>query len=190
MRARLLFPQSTWVRKDLKALPAGNPVRGRVQERQNHRQWAYPPEILLPVPSIQNRRMSLQPQELEQWEENRGCTKYKTIPNDYRLSIDRSCLCFREDIRLAAVQSASVTILASNPQVRNGCGCVTAQARQTSIRWPTSPLWLRWPPFCTALTLPRIQIIPAEFLKRLPHTAFFARFSSGPGFYALFLLVG
>ena len=24
---------------------------------------------------------------------NQGCTKYKTIPTDYRLSIDRSCLC-------------------------------------------------------------------------------------------------
>ena len=51
------------------------------------------------------------------------------------------------------VQSVSVTIPASNPQVRNGCGCATAQARQTSIHWPTSPPWrLRWPPFCTALT--------------------------------------
>ena len=38
------------------------------------------------------------------------------------------------------VQSASVTIPASNPQVRNGCGCVTAQARQTSTHWPISPL--------------------------------------------------
>ena len=51
------------------------------------------------------------------------------------------------------VQSTSVTILASNPQVRNACGCVTETARQTSIHWPTSPPWrLRWPPFCTALT--------------------------------------
>ncbi|MFQ9827880.1 MAG: transposase [Oscillospiraceae bacterium] len=33
------------------------------------------------------------------------------------------------------VQSASVTILASNPQVRNGCGCAMEPARQTSIRW-------------------------------------------------------
>ena len=37
-------------------------------------------------------------------------------------------------------RSVSVTIPASNPQVRNGCGCVTAPARRTSIRWPTSPL--------------------------------------------------
>ena len=26
---------------------------------------------------------------------NRGCTKYKTVPNDYRLSIDRECLSFK-----------------------------------------------------------------------------------------------
>ena len=31
---------------------------------------------------------------------NRGCTKYKTIPNDYRLSIDRSCLCFKRTYAL------------------------------------------------------------------------------------------
>ena len=50
-------------------------------------------------------------------------------------------------------QSAKDTIPASNPQVRNGCGCVTAQARRTSIHWLISPPWrLRWPPFCTALT--------------------------------------
>ena len=37
-------------------------------------------------------------------------------------------------------RSASATIPASNPQVRNGCGCATAPARRTSIRWPISPL--------------------------------------------------
>ena len=26
---------------------------------------------------------------------NRGCTRYKTVPNDYRLSIDRRCLYFK-----------------------------------------------------------------------------------------------
>ena len=50
-------------------------------------------------------------------------------------------------------QSAKDTIPASNPQIRNGCGCVTETARQTSIRWPISLPWrLRWPPFCLALT--------------------------------------
>ena len=37
-------------------------------------------------------------------------------------------------------QNVSITIPASNPQVRNGCGCVAETVRQTSIRWPTSPL--------------------------------------------------
>ena len=32
---------------------------------QDDRQRTYPPEILLPIPPVQNRRMSLQPQELE-----------------------------------------------------------------------------------------------------------------------------
>ena len=36
-------------------------------------------------------------------------------------------------------RSVNVTIRVSNPQVRNGCGCAMAQARQTSTHWPTSP---------------------------------------------------
>ena len=31
---------------------------------------------------------------------NRGCTKYRTIPSDYRLSIDRSCLYFKRTYAL------------------------------------------------------------------------------------------
>lgn len=31
---------------------------------------------------------------------NRGCTKYKTLPNDYRLSIDRKCLHFKRTYAL------------------------------------------------------------------------------------------
>ena len=31
---------------------------------------------------------------------NRGCTKYKTVPDDYRLSIDRSCLYFKRTYAL------------------------------------------------------------------------------------------
>lgn len=88
-------------------------------------------------------------------------------------------------------RSVSVTIPASNPQVRNGCGCAMAQARRTSTHWLISPLWrLRWPPFCPALTPTAHPNHSGEVLKAPPHTAFFARFSSGPGFYALFLLVG
>ena len=31
---------------------------------------------------------------------NRGCTRYKTVPDDYRLSIDRSCLYFKRTYAL------------------------------------------------------------------------------------------
>ena len=37
---------------------ANTGLRGRAgyaQGRQNHRQWAYPPEILLPLPPVQNQ---------------------------------------------------------------------------------------------------------------------------------------
>ena len=36
---------------------------------------------------------------------NRGCTKYKTVPDDYRLSIDRSCLCFKRTYALRTAVS-------------------------------------------------------------------------------------
>ena len=85
-------------------------------------------------------------------------------------------------------RSASVTIPASNPQVKNGCECATAQARRTSTHWLISPPWrLRWPPFCTALTPTVPPNRSGEALKAPSHMAFFARFSSGPGFCALFL---
>lgn len=69
---------------------------------------------------------------------NRGCVKYRIVPTDYRLSIDRSCSVSRE--HTPCVQSVSVTIPALRRLDRNGCGCATAPARQTSIRWPISPL--------------------------------------------------
>ena len=33
-------------------------------------------------------------------EKNCGCTKYKTVPNNYRLFIDRSCLYFKRTYAL------------------------------------------------------------------------------------------
>ena len=89
------------------------------------------------------------------------------------------------------VQSASATIPASNPQVRNGCGCAAAQARRTSTRWLISLPWqLRWPPFCPALTPAAHPNHSGEALKVCSHTAFFARFSIGLAIYALFLFAG
>ena len=36
---------------------------------------------------------------------NRGCVKYRIVPTDYRLSIDRSCLCFKRTSRIASTFS-------------------------------------------------------------------------------------
>ena len=89
------------------------------------------------------------------------------------------------------VQSAKDTTPALRRLDRNGCGCATAPARQTSTHWPTSPPWrLRWPPFCTALTPTAHPNHSGEALKVCSHTAFFARISIGLAFYALFLFVG
>ena len=43
-------------------------------------------------------------------------------------------------VSMPCVQSAKDTTSALRLLGRNGCGCATAQARQISIRWPTSPL--------------------------------------------------
>lgn len=40
--------------------------------------------------------LSLQSQELNNGKKHRGCTKYITLPDDYRLSIDRECISFKK----------------------------------------------------------------------------------------------
>ena len=88
-------------------------------------------------------------------------------------------------------QSVKDTIPASNSQVRNGCGCAMETARRTSIRWPTSPLWLlRWPPFCTALTPTVHPNHSSEALKVPSHMAFSLGFLSGLLFMRFFSLPG
>ena len=56
----------------------------------------------------------------------RGCTKYKTIPNDYRLSIDRSCLHFKRTYALRTECERYNSRFKSTGQerlwVRNGTG--------------------------------------------------------------------
>ena len=88
-------------------------------------------------------------------------------------------------------RSVSVTIPASNPQVRNGCGRATAPARRISTHWLISPLWQwRWPPFCPALTPTVHPNHSGEALKVCSYIVSAAWFSTGPGFYALFLFAG
>ena len=96
-----LNPRGT---KDLKALPAGNPVceagfamhkDGKPTNNGRTRQkYCYP---------FRQSKTGVCPCNHKNWnngKKNRGCTKYKTVPDDYRLSIDRSCLCFKRTYAL------------------------------------------------------------------------------------------
>ena len=83
--------------------------------------------------------------------------------------------------------SARDTIPASRPLDRNVCGSITERVLQTSIHWPTSPLWrLLWPLFCTALT-PTVRLsgfgVP---LDGYSYTSLLARLHAAPGLCALF----
>ena len=85
--------------KDLKALPAGNPVceagfamhkDGKTTDNGRTRQKYCCP--------FRQSKTGVCPCNHKNWnngKKNRGCTKYKTVPNDYRLSIDRKCLRFK-----------------------------------------------------------------------------------------------
>ena len=96
-----LNPRGT---KDSKALSAGNPVcaaglamhkDGKTTVNGRTRQKYCCP--------FRQSKTSVCPCNHKNWnngKKNRGCTKYKTIPTDYRLSIDRSCLCFKRTYAL------------------------------------------------------------------------------------------
>ena len=96
-----LNPRGT---KDLKALPAGNPVceagfamhkDGKTTDNGRTRQKYCCP--------FRQSKTGVCPCNHKTWnngKKNRGCTKYKTVPDDYRLSIDRSCLCFKRTYAL------------------------------------------------------------------------------------------
>ena len=96
-----LNPRGT---KDLKAFPAGNPVceagfamhkDGKTTDNGRTRQKYCCP--------FRQSKTGVCPCNHKNWnngKKNRGCTKYKTVPNDYRLSIDRSCLCFKRTYAL------------------------------------------------------------------------------------------
>ena len=91
-----LNPRGT---KDLKALPAGNLVceagfamhkDGKTTDNGRTRQKYCCP--------FRQSKTGVCPCDHKNWnngKKNRGCTKYKTVPNDYRLSIDRECLRFK-----------------------------------------------------------------------------------------------
>ena len=96
-----LNPRGT---RALKTLPAGNPVceagfamhkDGKTTDNGRTRQKY--------CCSFRQSKASVCPCNHKNWNngrKNRGCTKYKTVPDDYRLSIDRSCLCFKRTYAL------------------------------------------------------------------------------------------
>ena len=131
---------------------------------------------------------------------NRGCTRYKTVPNDYRLFIDRSCLYFKRTYALRTECERYNSRFQSAGQER--LWARNAPARRISTHWLISPLWQwRWPPFCPALTPPVHPNHSGEALKVPSHTVFslgfppdlvFMRFFSLPGdsrSFALFALL-
>ena len=91
-----LNPRGT---KDLKAFPAGNPVceagfamhkDGKTTDNGRTRQKYCCP--------FRQSKTGVCPCNHKNWnngKKKRGCTKYKTVPTDYRLSIDRECLRFK-----------------------------------------------------------------------------------------------
>ena len=96
-----LNPRST---KASKTLPAGNPIcaaglamhkDGKTTDNGRTRQKYCCP--------FRQSKTGVCPCNHKNWnngKKNRGCTKYKTVPDDYRLSIDRSCLCFKRTYAL------------------------------------------------------------------------------------------
>ena len=91
-----LNPRGT---KVLKTLPAGNPVcaaglamhkDGKTTDNNRTRQ-----KYCCPFRQSKNGVCPCGHKNWNNGKKNRGCTKYKTIPTDYRLSIDRECLRFK-----------------------------------------------------------------------------------------------
>lgn len=90
----------------------------------------------------------------------------------------------REHTRYAP--SAKDTTPALRLPARNGYGCVTEIVWQTSIRWPTSLLWLLlWPPFYLALTPTAHPNPSAGALDGDFHMALSVRSLPGLGFVRL-----
>lgn len=96
-----LNPRGT---KDLKALPAGNPVcaagfamhkDGKTTDNNRTRQ-----KYCCPFRQSKTGECPCNHKNWNNGKKNRGCTKYKTVPDDCRLSIDRGCLCFKRTYAL------------------------------------------------------------------------------------------
>ena len=96
-----LNPRGT---KDLKALPAGNPIcaaglamhkDGKTTDNGRTRQ-----KYCCPFRQSKTGECPCNHKNWNNGKKSRGCTKYRTVPDDYRLSIDRSCLYFKRTYAL------------------------------------------------------------------------------------------
>lgn len=85
--------------KDPKKLDAGNPVcdaglamhkDGKTSDNGRTRQ-----KFCCPFRLSKTGECPCNHEKWNNGKKNRGCTKYKTVPNDHRLSIDRDCLSFK-----------------------------------------------------------------------------------------------
>ena len=96
-----LNPRGT---KDSKALSAGNPVcaaglamhkDGKTTDNHRTRQ-----KYCCPFRQSKTGACPCNHKNWNNGKKSRGCTKYRTVPDDYRLSIDRSCLYFKRTYAL------------------------------------------------------------------------------------------
>ena len=110
------------------------------------------------------------------------------FPMTNRLSIDRSCLCFKRTYALRTECERYNSRFKSTGQerlwVRSGA---SAANLNTLAHTPALAVAL---PFCMVLTPAAHPNHSGEALKVCSHTAFFARFSIGLAIYALFLFAG
>ena len=71
---------------------------------------------------------------------NRGCVKYRIVPTDYRLSIDRSCLCFKRTYALRTeCERYNSRFKASGQErlwVRNGASAADTAATSSGVTSP------------------------------------------------------
>jgi len=96
-----LNPRNT---KDPKKLPSGHPIcaaglamnkDGKTTDRGRTRQ-----KFCCPFRQSTSSSCPCNHKNWNNGKKNRGCTKYVTIPDDYRLSIDRACLSFKRTYAL------------------------------------------------------------------------------------------
>ena len=97
-----LNPRGT---KDLKALPAGNPVceAGLAMHKDGKTtdgRGGIRQKFCCPFRQSKTGECPCNHKNWNNGKKNRGCTKYKTVLDDYGLSIDRSCLCFKRTYAL------------------------------------------------------------------------------------------